>query len=196
MAFAPGLYFLSESWKIQLEFRVKGDDRLLIREAKKNEFYLLKKQRLASYSPYEEELSPKHWEMLKANVSADFDQQPGVEVFVAEIDGQLAGSVVLFPADSKAYEWDSKTIAYPEIRLLAVGTDFRSQGVGKALVEHCIDISKIRKQQFIGLHTGSFMTHAIALYEKMGFEQLASLDYIPLNDGIVVKAFRLDLQTR
>ncbi|MBT2569712.1 GNAT family N-acetyltransferase [Planococcus sp. ISL-110] len=166
---------------------------MLIREAKKNELYLLKKQRLSSYKTYEEELSLKHWEMLKANVSSDNDQQPGVEVFIAEMNGQIAGSVILFPSESKAYEWKSETVAYPEIRLLAVSPEFRSQGVGKALVEHCIDISKIRKQKFIGLHTGSFMKNAIALYEKMGFERVASLDFTPLDDGIVVKAFRLDI---
>lgn len=168
---------------------------MLIREAKKNEFYLLKQQRLSSYKPYEEELSPKHWGMLKANVSSDTDQQPGAEVFIAEINGQIAGSVVLFPAGSNAYEWSTEMLDYPEIRLLAVSTDFRSQGVGKALVEHCIDICKIRKQKMIGLHTGSFMKHAIDLYEKMGFERVASLDFIPLDDGIVVKAFRLDIQS-
>ncbi|WP_203340769.1 GNAT family N-acetyltransferase [Planococcus beijingensis] len=166
---------------------------MLIREAKKNEFYILKEQRLISYHPYEEELSPEHWAMLKANLASTNDQQAGAEVFVAEINGHIAGSVVLFPAESKAYEWDSKTIEYPEIRLLAVSPDFRSQGVGKALVEHCIDICKIRKQKFVGLHTGSFMKNAIALYEKMGFERIASLDIMPLDDGIVVKAFRLDI---
>lgn len=171
----------------------KGDGHLLIREAKRNEFHLLKEQRLASYTPYQEELSQKHWELLKANLASDADLQTGVEVFVAEIGGEIAGSVVLFPAESKAYEWKEETIAYPEIRLLAVSPDFRSRGVGKALVEHCIDLSKIRKQKFVGLHTGSFMQNAIALYEKMGFERVASQDFTPLDDGIVVKAFRLNL---
>ena len=83
---------------------------MLIREAKKNEFYLLKEQRLSSYKSYEEELSAQHWELLKANLSSDNDQQPGVEVFVAEISGEFAGSVALFPAESKAYEWDTETI--------------------------------------------------------------------------------------
>lgn len=166
---------------------------MLIREAKKNEFYLLKEQRLSSYLPYKEVLTPEHWEMLKANLVSTKDEQPGVEVFVAEIDGHIAGSIALFPAESKAYEWDTQTNEYPEIRLLAVSAEFRSQGVGKALVEHCIDISKIRRQKFIGLHTGSFMKNAIALYEKMGFQRLAPLDFTPFNDGIVVQAFRYTL---
>jgi len=165
---------------------------MLIREAKKNEFYLLQEQRLSSYQPYKKVIPPEHWEMLKSNLASPNDQQSGVEVFVAEIDGHIAGSVVLFPAESIAYEWDATTLEYPEIRLLAVSEDFRSRGVGKALVEHCIDISKIRRQKFIGLHTGSFMENAIALYEKMGFQRVDSLDFTPLDDGVVIKAFRLD----
>lgn len=166
---------------------------MLIRQAKNNELYLLKELRLSSYRPYKEVLTPEHWEMLKANLASTNDQQPGVEVFVAEIEGHIAGSVVLFPAESIAYEWGAQKVEYPEIRLLAVSAEFRSRGVGKALVEHCIDISKIRRQNFIGLHTGSFMENAIALYEKMGFQRIPSLDFSPLDDGIVVQAFRYNL---
>lgn len=166
---------------------------MLIRQAKNNEFYLLKEQRLSSYRPYKEVLTPQHWEMLKTNLASANDQQPGVEVFVAEIDGHIAGSVALFPAGSSAYEWDTQTMDYPEIRLLAVSAEFRSQGVGKALVEHCIDISTIRRQKTVGLHTGSFMENAIALYEKMGFKRVDSLDFTPFDDGIIVQAFRLDV---
>lgn len=166
---------------------------MLIREAKKNEFFLLKKQRLASYKIHKEKLSSKQWAMLETHLSSDINHQPGVEVFVAEMDGQIVGSVALFPADSKSYAGTSQAIECPEIRMLAVNPDFRSHGIGKLLVEHCIDISKIRKQKFIGLYTGCFMKHAIALYEKMGFERISSLDFSPLDDGIFVKAFRFYL---
>lgn len=163
---------------------------MLIREAKENEFFLLKKQRLSSYRVYEEKLSSKQWAVLGTHLSSNIDHQPGVEVFIAEIDGQIVGSVALFPADSKSYAGTSQAIECSEIRMLAVNPDFRSHGIGKLLVEHCIDISKIRKQKFIGLYTGCFMKHAIALYEKIGFEQISSLDFSPLDDGITVKAFR------
>lgn len=173
--------------------QAKGDDHVLIRQAKSSEFFLLKEQRLSSYQPYKEVLTPEHWEMLKANLASTNDQDPGVEVFVAEIDGHIAGSVALFPAESIAYGWDTQKIEYPEIRMLAVSAEFRSRGVGKTLVEHCIDISKIRRQKFVGLHTGSFMENAIALYEKMGFQRVPQLDFAPLDDGIVVQAFRYNL---
>ncbi len=166
---------------------------MLIREAKRDECYLVKQQRLASYESYKNELSEQQWTLLKTNLDCDTDQQLGVKVFVAEIGLEVVGSVVLFPAKSKAYDWNEETITYPEIRLLAVIPNFRSRGVGTALVEHCLDVCTISKQQFVGLYTGSFMKNAISLYEKMGFERVYSFDVSPIYDGIAVEAFRFNL---
>lgn len=165
---------------------------MLIREAKRDEIHLLKEQRLAAYQAFQEELSPKNWGQLKSNLAAN-NLQSGVEVFVAEIGWEIVGSVMLFPANSRSYADDKATTKFPEIRLLAVTPEYRSRGVGKALVEHCIDLSKIRKQKSIGLYTGCFMQHAIELYEKMGFQRITSLDFKPLNDEFTVKAFRFDI---
>lgn len=166
---------------------------MLIREAKRDEFHILKEQRLVAYQSFQEELSPKHWGRLKSNLASANDLQPGVEVFVAEIGWEIVGSIALFPCGSHTYTGVQEISKYPEIRLLAVTPEFRSRGVGKALVEHCIDISKIRKQKSISLYTGCFMKNAIDLYEKMGFKRFSSLDFKPLNDGITVKAFRFDI---
>lgn len=37
------------------------------------------------------------------------------------------------------------------------------------------------------------MKNAIRLYEMMGFERVPELDFIPANDGIVVKAYRYSI---
>lgn len=166
---------------------------MIIRLAKQEEFENIEKQRLSSYQQYENSVSTEHWKLLKTTLTSKSDQSPGVDVYVAEIDGQIAGSIVLFPSKSKAYEWESTASEYPEIRMLAVDSEFRSKGVGKALVQQCIDSSKMKGAKFIGLHTGSFMKDAIRLYEKMGFERVPSLDFIPMDDGVIVKAFRYNL---
>lgn len=165
----------------------------MIREAKRDEVHLLKEQRLAAYQDFQQELSPKNWGQLESNLAFANNMEPGVEVFVAEIGWEIVGSVMLFPANSYSYSNEKEMTKYPEIRLLAVTPEYRSRGVGKALVEHCIDISKIRKQKSIGLYTGCFMKHAIELYEKMGFKRISSLDFKPLNDEFTVKAFRFDI---
>ena len=45
----------------------------------------------------------------------------------------------------------------------------------------------------IGLHTADFMEDAVELYSRLGFERLTQYDFDPLDDGVVVKAFRLKI---
>lgn len=166
---------------------------MFIRRAVENETETIKDMRLSSYSQFKNDISQEHWDILKGTLTSNGDQQAGVDIFVAEIDGHIAGSVVLFPSKSKAYEWDTEAIEYPEIRMLAVDADYRSKGIGKALVQKCIDSARQQNYKFVGLHTGSFMKDAILLYERAGFKRVPELDFVPLDDGIVVKAFRFDL---
>lgn len=166
---------------------------LLIREAKKDEVHLLKEQRFAAYQSFQKELSPKQWERLESNLAFASNSPSGMEVFVAEIGWEIVGSVALLSSGSTICTEKQKLSEYPEICLLAVTPEFRSRGVGKALIEHCIDMSKIRKQQSIRLYTGCFMKNAIDLYEKMGFTHVASLDFKPLDDDFTVSAFHLDI---
>lgn len=164
-----------------------------IREAHEHEYEFIKWQRLAAYSPFEQLIPALHWEFLKKTLLSDSFKGPGVRVFVAEVHGSIAGSIVLFPAESKAYEWDERALQHPEIRMLAVGPGQRSQGVGKALVSYCIDQAKKDGAPFVGLHTADFMANAMQLYTSFGFERVPALDFMPFDDGIVIKAFKLDL---
>ncbi|MCP2035719.1 ribosomal protein S18 acetylase RimI-like enzyme [Planomicrobium sp. HSC-17F08] len=166
---------------------------MIIRKAFIHEYDAIKKQRLASYEPFSQIIPAGHWEILKNTLTSENVKNSGAEVFVAEIDGTIAGSIVLFPSQSQAYEWDTAALEFPEIRMLAVDANFRSNGIGKALVEHCIAAAKVQGYPFIGLHTAHFMESAIRLYKQIGFSRVPSLDFEPLDDGIIVKAFRLNL---
>lgn len=170
-----------------------GDVHLLIRKAFNTEYELIKNQRLSSYASYSEVIPEEHWKILKGTLISENAEASGAEVFVSEIERTIAGSIVLFPSKTKAYEWHTETLAYPEIRMLAVDTGFKNKGIGKALINHCIKQAKEEGHPFIGLHTGSFMEDAMRLYEKLGFERVPALDFEPMNDGIIVKAFRLSL---
>lgn len=164
-----------------------------IREAHEDEYEFIKWQRLASYSPFEQLIPAPHWELLKKTLLSDTFKGPGVRVFVAEVYGAIAGSIVLFPAESQAYEWDERALQHPEIRMLAVDPAQRSLGVGKALVSHCIQQAQKDGAPFVGLHTADFMANAMQLYTSFGFERVPALDFTPLDDGIIVKAFKLIL---
>jgi len=167
---------------------------LVIREALSNEMDLIREQRLAAYEEHAQKIPEGHWNALKGAISSDADKQSGVDLLVAELDGEVAGSIALFPAKSDAYEGLVDLLEYPEIRMLAVGPQFRRRKIGEALVNECVSRATARGFEYIGLHTADFMTGAGRLYERMGFERLPQFDFEPANDGIIVKAYRLKMK--
>ncbi|MBE4908452.1 GNAT family N-acetyltransferase [Bacillus luteolus] len=164
-----------------------------IRDALPHEVPIIREQRVAAYSEHAESIPTDHWNALRKAISSDADIQPGVELIVAEIDGKILGSVALFPPKTDAYEGFIEQLEHAEIRLLAVSPAARGKGVASALIQDCIERTKAKGYDAIGLHTGDFMESAMALYERIGFERLPKYDFEPANDGIIVKAFRLKI---
>lgn len=179
-----------------LSSNIQGGDWVLIRIAQSNELELLKDQRIIAYEEYAEKLPESHWAALRSAITADldFDSNSGVEILIAEDEGKILGSVALFPAKTDAYQGFVKAQDYPEIRMLAIMPLARKMGIGSALINECINRSKKKNAQYIGLHTGEFMVHAKKLYEKLGFHRIPELDFIPADDGIVVNAYRYTLK--
>jgi GNAT superfamily N-acetyltransferase len=166
---------------------------MIIRKALESELPYIREQRVISYKEHAAIIPEGHWQALKQAISSTADTKPGVELLVAEVDGVILGSVALFPAETDAYEGNVDTVDYPEIRMLAVSPAARGKGVATALISECIKLSKEKGHHSIGLHTGEFMKNAMKLYERIGFERLPQYDFIPANDGIIVKAYRLSL---
>ncbi|SEQ12819.1 GNAT family N-acetyltransferase [Piscibacillus halophilus] len=166
-----------------------------LRDANPSEIPIIRKHRLKAYQEYSKVLNDSHWEVLSGTLSSEADLEPGVDIMVAESkDGEVLGSVVLFPAKSMAYgEW-TDALDYPELRMLAVSPEARGQGIAYKLVNECIKRTKERGFGQLGLHTGSFMKGAIKLYERLGFERIPEHDFEPANDGIIVKAYVLNIK--
>ncbi|MFC5468046.1 GNAT family N-acetyltransferase [Cohnella suwonensis] len=166
-----------------------------IRDAREEELATIREQRVEAYGQYASRIPAGHWKALEGSLSSQADRQPGVELLVAESesDGRIAGSVVLFPPKSNAYEGHVEAVDHPEIRMLAVDAAYRGEGVATALIAACIERSRAKGYRAIGLHTGEFMEPALRLYEKIGFERQPEHDFQPADDGIVVKAFRLSI---
>jgi GNAT superfamily N-acetyltransferase len=166
---------------------------MIIRDALPQEIPYIREERIVAYSEHAQSLPIDHWKALKKALSSDVDIQTGVELIVAEVDGEILGSVALFPPKTDAYEGFIEELEHSEIRLLAVSPAARGKGVASALVQECIKRTKAKGYDAIGLHTGEFMKSAMALYERFGFERLPKYDFEPANDGIIVKAFRLEI---
>ncbi|PEJ59187.1 GNAT family N-acetyltransferase [Bacillus sp. AFS002410] len=162
-----------------------------IQNAKKEMYPSIRQQRIDAYNEYANVLPVDHWNALKNSISSKVDEQEGVDLIVATILGKIVGSVALFPAKTNAYEGYVEELDYPEIRMLAVDSTCRGQGVANALISECINRTKEKGFEAIGLHTGEFMKNAISLYEGIGFKRLPKFDFQPADDGINVRAYQL-----
>jgi ribosomal protein S18 acetylase RimI-like enzyme len=163
---------------------------MIIRNASKEELPFIREQRVLAYSEHATSISPEHWQALKQAISSEADVQDGVELIVAEVNGEILGSVALFPPQSDAYEGIVDKLDYSEIRLLAVSKEARGKGVASALIKECMKRTKEKGIDSIGLHTADFMKSAMKLYEGFGFKRIPQYDFEPANDGVIVKAFR------
>ncbi|WP_226675958.1 GNAT family N-acetyltransferase [Rossellomorea aquimaris] len=164
-----------------------------IRKMSSDEIEIVRTKRVMCYEEYQELVSEDHWNALKGTLSSENDLKPGVEIFLAEIDGRIVGSVVLFPGKMEAYEWTTNVPDYPEIRMLAVDRAWRGKGIGEKLVQHCIEYSGKQGYDAVGLHTAEFMKNALSLYKKLNFHPVPELDFEPAGDGIIVKGLRYSI---
>ncbi|WP_409290823.1 GNAT family N-acetyltransferase [Peribacillus sp. SCS-37] len=164
-----------------------------IRSAEKAMLPDIRIQRVDAYRQYIEVLPADHWNALHKAISSTADEQDGVELITALLDGKLAGSVALFPAKTDAYEGYVDELDYPEIRMLAVAPEARGKGAATALIKECIRRARAKGYGAIGLHTGEFMKDAIKVYESFGFKRLPQFDFEPADDGIIVRAYQLNI---
>jgi ribosomal protein S18 acetylase RimI-like enzyme len=92
------------------------------------------------------------------------------EIIVAEHDDKVVGAVTyVSPGRPKAFCFDP---AWPIIRMLVVDPAHRGFGAGRALTEECIKRARRDRSPVIALHTSPFMTVALSMYIRMGFELL------------------------
>jgi GNAT superfamily N-acetyltransferase len=100
------------------------------------------------------------------------------EVLAAEIDGRIVGTVTYF---ADANDEGVEAVFAPltaGIRATAVDPDDRGQGIGRALVEACIERATAEGARAIALHTASFMVAAVAVYERTGFRRSPTSDLV------------------
>jgi len=149
---------------------------------------------LAAYEEYAAVVPEPFWIAYRRRLLETLDDDGPAERIVAERQGAIVGSVLLFPSDANAYGRSAPGGECPEVRLLAVRPDARGQGVGLALMEECMHRARRVGAQALGLHTMDFMVTAVRMYTRMGFVRMPPLDFSPA-PGVLVKGYRLDLMT-
>ena len=169
-----------------------NDKHLLLREARSDDFDNVSRLIRDAYQQYENFLPPEAWKYYVEDMMDVRRRLNESQLVVAELDGQLAGTVTLYldAAHSSQGGWPN---GWAGIRLLAVHPAYRSRGIGRALMEECIRQCRDQGIAAIGLHTTEMMDVARRMYERMGFVRVPEFDFYP-RPGVVVMAYRLDLK--
>ncbi|PJA39035.1 hypothetical protein CO180_01700, partial [candidate division WWE3 bacterium CG_4_9_14_3_um_filter_41_6] len=89
------------------------------------------------------------------------------DVFLAEVEDEIVGYLSAFVRPLSS--WRPVTIA--ELDSMFVLGDFRSQGIGKGLVEHFMKWAKEKNVEYVSVNAFSKNERALAFYTSCGFEQ-------------------------
>ena len=165
---------------------------VVVRDARPDELPAIAALTLAAYAEYAVLMEPGAWRGLDGAVRGALAAGGVAERIVAERDGRLVGSVMLFPAAADAYGDLASAARWPELRLLAVAPEARAAGVGRLLVDECIRRARAAGASALGLHTSASMRAARALYLRMGFVRVPEDDFRP-EGAELVEAYRLPL---
>jgi GNAT superfamily N-acetyltransferase len=166
---------------------------LHVRDARDSDRDAIRDVTLSAYEEYAA-LMPQHWENYRRDVLATLADVRPAEQIIAEQDGSIVGTVLLYPAGASLHRPNNTlaSIDWPEVRLLAVAPTARGHGVGTALMQECVRRARRSGAAALTLHTTDMMQVAMRMYEHMGFVRTPELDFRPAED-VIVKGYRLNL---
>ena len=166
---------------------------IVVRDAGVDDSDAIRELTLAAYGQYSDRMAASAWAALLSAVHAALSTDIHAQRIVAEQDGSILGSVLLFPQSEDAYPGLPAHAQRPEIRLLAVAPEARGLGIARRLVDECIRRAKVSGAEAIGLHTSISMREAIQLYKTLGFRRDAANDIV-LDGAELVESYQLDLK--
>lgn len=165
---------------------------VVVRDARPADGDAVRALTATAYAEYAEVMEPAAWAGLASAVARALAAPAPAQQIVAERDGVLLGSVLLYPPAVEAYGGLAGSVPWPEVRLLAVSPTARGLGVGQRLVDECARRARRSGAAHLGLHTSRSMRSAMRLYERMGFVRAPEHDFQPPG-AEPVEAYRLAL---
>lgn len=163
---------------------------LRIRDARESDLDAIRDVTLSAFEEYAA-VMPALWEGYRQGILAVLSDVKPAEQIVAEREGAIVGTVLLYPAGAFS-ERSSVSPGCPEVRLLAVIPSARGLGIGAALMRECIGRARRSGAAALTLHTSEFMLVGKGMYERMGFVRAPELDFHPARD-LTVMGYRLEL---
>jgi ribosomal protein S18 acetylase RimI-like enzyme len=90
----------------------------------------------------------------------------GATILLAKFDAKIIGTICLNPINKTSYE----------ILKFAVVDGYKGLGIGKKLLQMCIDLCIEKKVESIILESSSKLQNALNMYEKFGFQHIEIKD--------------------
>jgi putative acetyltransferase len=92
-------------------------------------------------------------------------QTPGSILIVAEVDNKIIGCCGIYPSDELPED-------YAELVKFYMSKDARGKGIGRELLEKCIDLATVFEYTHLYLESLREYSKAVGMYEKEGFVKL------------------------
>ncbi len=126
------------------------------------------------------------FEALLADIAAKFlrEFKAGRERgFIAERDGEIVGAVLVV----------EKSKHESQLRMLYVEPNARGLGLGRALVNECVQFSRAAGYRSLVLWTNDILHAARHLYEEAGFKLIAEEKHDEFGKDLTAQTWHLDL---
>jgi len=94
------------------------------------------------------------------------DSDPNHELIVVELNGEVIGTLHLMFLPSISFQGGLRA----QIESVRVGTEYRSQGIGRQMMKWAIERAKLRGVHIVQLTTHLTRKDAHRFYERLGFK--------------------------
>ena len=159
---------------------------VVVRRARPGDLDAVGEVTVAAYAEFTEGPDDHYIALLRDAARRDREAQ----LWLAELDGEVVGTVTLTPEGSP---W--REIGEPgegEFRMLAVAPSARRRGVGEALMQLVFERFRELGAHAIVMSSLAEMTAAHRVYARLGFVRLPERDWSPV-PGVHLIAFRAAL---
>jgi GNAT superfamily N-acetyltransferase len=140
-----------------------------------------------AYAEHAAHMSPDAWSTYANEIANVWGRRQDAELLVAETDGVIIGAATMYLGWRGAQEGTAR------VSLLAVPPEQRGLGVGRKLMEGCVQRAKDAGKQRLVMTTTDQMVVLRELTERMGFVREPGLDHEPA-PGVRYRGYALTLE--